>query len=57
MKYYTLKETSDILNLSIRTLRQWIIQGKLKAIKYAGGKFWYVSDKEIIRIQTKGERS
>lgn len=57
MKMYTLKETADILKLSVRTLRYWMNTKKLHAIKYAGGRFWYVSAEEIQRIQTEGKRS
>jgi excisionase family DNA binding protein len=50
-KYYTLKETSEILNVKIRTLRLWIDKGKITAKKYNGSNMLYVSQKEIERVQ------
>jgi predicted site-specific integrase-resolvase len=50
-KYYTLKETSEILNVKVRTLRLWIEKGKLITKKYGCGKMHYVSEKEIERVQ------
>lgn len=50
-KYYTLKETSEILNVKIRTLRKRIQEGKIIAKKYEGSNMLYVSQKEIERVQ------
>lgn len=50
-KYYTLKETSEILNVKIRTLRLWIDNGKLVAKKYGSNTSkLYVSESEINRL-------
>lgn len=37
-KFYTLKEIEDVLQVSNRTLREYIKTGKLKAVKI-GGKY------------------
>lgn len=37
-KFYTLKEIEDVLQVSNRTLRDYIKSGKLKAVKI-GGKY------------------
>ena len=50
-KYYTLKETSEILNVKVRTLRKRIEEGKIIAKKYEGSNMLYVSQKEIERVQ------
>lgn len=50
-KYYTLKETSEILNVKIRTLRKRIEEGRIIAKKYNGSNMLYISEKEIERVQ------
>lgn len=50
-KNYNVRETSKILGLTVRTVRQWIHDGKLIAKKYGGGKMWYISQREIERVQ------
>lgn len=50
-KYYDLAETAEILGVSVRTLRDWQRKNKLKAQRYYGGNKWYVSQKEIERLQ------
>lgn len=52
-KNYSLKQVSDILGIKIRTVREWIKNGKLKAIKYDCSNRWFVSESEIKRV--KGE--
>lgn len=48
---YTLEELSKILSVKVRTLREWIKVGKLKAFKYNGnGRYWYVTRAEIKRM-------
>lgn len=41
LKFYTLKEVSEILHVTTRTLQTYIYDGKLKAAKI-GGK-WIIS--------------
>lgn len=50
-KYYDLAETAEILGVSVRTLRDWQRKDKLKVQRYYGGNKWYVSQKEIERLQ------
>lgn len=52
-KYYSLNETADILGVKVRTLREWLKDGSLKAQKYDGKKKWYVSQSEVERLQSK----
>lgn len=50
-RYYNLKEASTLLGIKIRTAREWVHSGKMKAVRYAGGRSWYVPESEIRRIQ------
>ncbi len=50
-RYYNLKETSALLGIKVRTAREWVHNGKMKAVQYAHGKSWYVAESEIRRIQ------
>lgn len=50
-KSYTLQEVAAILGLKVRTMRQWVHDGKLKAVKPEGGKQWLVMESEIRRVQ------
>lgn len=52
-KYYNLKETAEILGVTIRTLREWIKDGFMLAHKYPNKRMWFVSQSEINRLQCK----
>ena len=52
-KGYNLRQVADSLGLKVRTIRQWVHDGKITAVKPEGGKQWIVSESEIRRI--KGE--
>lgn len=45
MKYYTLKEASEIMKVCIQTLRRYIASGKLKASKI--GKAYLLDEEDI----------
>lgn len=49
---YRVKEVSSILNYKERTIRQWITDGKLKAVKIGGE--WRVPKEEVER-KKRGE--
>ena len=51
-KNYNVRETSKILGLTVRTVRQWIHDGKIKAVQYARRGKWYISETEINRIRS-----
>lgn len=53
-KMYNLREVSALLGIKVRTVRQWVYDGKLNAIKYQDSRRWFVSESELKRI-TKGE--
>jgi excisionase family DNA binding protein len=52
LKFYTLKETCDLLHISLATARRYIADGKLPARKI--GAAWYVLDREIKEAALKG---
>ena len=50
----TIRQTADALGLKVRTIREWIKTGRLKAEKQ--GKCWYI-DENIVRGQEVQERA
>lgn len=52
IKVYTLEEVAEILQLTRRTLYNYIKDGKLKAVKI--GKYWRVSEEVLQQFVTKG---
>ena len=50
-RYYNLNEAAVLLGIKIRTAREWVHNGNMKAVKYANSKSWYVPESEIRRIQ------
>lgn len=50
-RYYNLNETATLLGIKVRTAREWVHNGKIKAVKYTNSKSWYVPESEIRRIQ------
>lgn len=49
--YYTLLETAQILNVKIRTVREWLKIDKLQAVKQ--GRTWAVPAVEIDRLKSR----
>lgn len=49
---YTTREFADILKLNERTVRNWINDGKIKAVKL--NSEWRVSEEELERIKKEG---
>ena len=50
-RHYNLNEVSVLLGIKVRTAREWIHNGKMKAVKYTNSPQWYVPESEIRRIQ------
>ena len=50
-KKYGLNDASDILGIKVRTLRQWVHDGKVNAIKYARGSRVYITAEELERVK------
>ncbi len=47
-EFYLLPDASKLLNVGVRTLREWIKKGDLKAVKK--GKSYYVLHSDIIEF-------
>lgn len=50
-KYYNLNEASVLLGIKVRTAREWVHNGKMKAVKYPNSKMWHVPESEIRRLR------
>ncbi len=50
--YYTTEETAKILKIKIRTLRQWINDGKIATFRMDAldSRRLYISREEILRV-------
>lgn len=51
-KMYSVTEFGAALGLSSKTIRRWISEGRINAVKI--GAHWRISHNEILRLQ-KGE--
>lgn len=49
-KRYNITQVSQILGVKVRTVRDWIKQGKLKAHKYPVSNRWFIPESEIKRL-------
>lgn len=49
-KMYTVRMTSRALGLQERTIREWIRNGKINAVKYEGSRVWHIPENEIKRV-------
>ena len=52
---YNLIQTAELLGRQVRTVREWIKNGKMKANKIAGSNRWIVMESEIKRLQGADE--
>lgn len=44
-----LRDASKVMGIQVRTLREWIKLGKIKAVKLEGCPMWFISTDEIER--------
>ena len=51
-KYYNLRAAAQLLDVPVRTIRQWIREKKIKAIQYMPRGKWYIPEKELNRIRS-----
>jgi len=49
-KNYNITQASQILGVKVRTVRDWIKHGKLKAYKYPTSNRWFIRESEIKRL-------
>ncbi len=45
-----IRQASKLLGIKVRTVRQWIHDGKIKAGKYDVSNRWFIEESEIERI-------
>lgn len=50
---YNIVETSKLLGIKVRTVREWISSGKLRAQKYEHSNRWMISESEILRVRSQ----
>lgn len=50
-KGYNVVQTSELLGVKARTIREWIHNGKIKAQKLSGTRRWLIMEAEIKRMQ------
>ncbi len=50
-KGYNLIETANLLGIKVRTAREWVHNGKMRANKIEGSRRWIVMESEIKRLQ------
>ena len=48
---YNLHEVAQLLGIKVRTVRQWIYDGKISATKIKGSNRWVVMESEIRRLR------
>lgn len=54
-KGYDLAGVADCLGVKVRTVRQWVHDGKIKAHKHEGTKKYVVLESEVRRLQGGNE--
>ena len=50
---FGLRESSAMIGIKVRTIREWIRLGKIHAIQDSRTRRWYVSESEIERKRIK----
>ena len=50
-KYYNIRAAAQLLGMILRKVRQWVHDGKIKAVQYANRGKWYIPESEINRIR------
>ncbi len=57
---YTIRDAAVILGIKVRTLRQWIHDGKINAYKRDFSRRWVIRESELRRVKDdreSGERN
>lgn len=49
-KMYTIKEASAVLGLKVRTVREYIRKGKIKACQYKDGRMWHIKESDLLAV-------
>ena len=51
-QYYNIRAAAQLLGMTVRTVRQWVHDGKIKAVQYANRGKGYIPESEINRIRS-----
>ena len=52
-KVYNTLQVAELLGLKLRTIRQYIQDGKINAKKVPGSRRWYVTESEVKRLRNE----
>lgn len=55
MEGYRIRKAASLLNVKVRTVREWIRIGKIKAVKADNGWYWMIPFAEIERLLNENE--
>ena len=50
-KYYSIRQASNLLKIKVRTAREWLRSGKIKAVKDDISGRWRIPEDEIMRLR------
>lgn len=56
MSKYTIRQTANILGIKVRTVREWLNEGKLRGSKDEKNGRWAVDDESIKEALAKSGR-
>jgi predicted site-specific integrase-resolvase len=51
MEKYNIRDTAQMCGVKVRTVRDWIRRGKIRAEKQENGWYWHIPSSEIKRIR------
>jgi len=51
MEKYNIRDTAQLCGVKVRTVRDWIRRGKIRAEKQENGWYWHIPSSEISRIK------
>ncbi len=54
-RYYKMEELAKLLNVKVRTTREWAKLGKIKAVRIPGTKAYRISAEEVKRLLEENE--
>jgi excisionase family DNA binding protein len=55
-KLYTIEQAAEVLQVNYYTMRRWIAEGRIKAVKL-GGRLWRIQESDLEAFVRSGMRS
>lgn len=55
LRFYTVNEVAEIMQVRVETVLRWIYAKKLKASKLPGSRLWRIKESDIEDFMTRGE--